>query len=83
MLVEDAAGRIRNIAMLLEDEKLDVLALRVATARLYQTLTRMRGHMSDGRRMIAASPRLVTDQESAKPRTSWADVVRNPAHVIC
>jgi hypothetical protein len=50
-LAKLAASHASSLAVLLEDDRSNGLALRVATARLCQTLTSLRGHLS-GRRMI-------------------------------
>lgn len=55
-LVKLATEQIHTVASILDEEKPDVMALRVATARLCQTLTTMRGHLSGGRRLIGAAP---------------------------
>lgn len=55
-LAERAMEQIDSVASLLDEDKPDLMALRVATARLCQTLTTMRGHLSSGRRLIGLVP---------------------------
>lgn len=52
-----AADQIAVLVCLLQETKPDSLRLRVAAARLSQTLANMRGHLSGGRRLNVASER--------------------------
>lgn len=56
-LVKAAAGQICVVAAILAGEKPDPLALRIATERLCQTLTTMRGHLGGGEQTIGSAPR--------------------------
>jgi hypothetical protein len=56
-LAKIASAQAIAIAALLKRKVIDELALRVATAQLCQTLTSMRGHLSDGHRLIGNWPR--------------------------
>ncbi|MDB5487296.1 MAG: hypothetical protein JWQ58_1011 [Reyranella sp.] len=56
-LAKIASAQAIAIGALLTRQVIDELALRVATAQLCQTLTSMRGHLSDGHRLVGTWPR--------------------------
>lgn len=56
-----AAAQMADLVTLLEENHPEPLALRVGAARLCQTLSTIRGHLSGGRRLSAAASRGPTD----------------------